>query len=126
MTLATTGSTERVADHFVNYLFDHYQGSRHVRRVSTWIGFILKAIDKVAGNSLQMSRTRQIIFDYQNHRFKARFSHQVGARGGIQIVEVLAGRGAPEGGTALTIRSLSEAEDAYNSLEAQLDEFINR
>jgi hypothetical protein len=126
MTLATRGSTERLADHFVNYLFDHYHGSRHVRRVSTWIGFILKAIENAAGNSLQISRTRQITFDYQGHHFKARFNHSAGTRGGIEIVEVLPGRGAPEGRTALTVTSLTEAEDAYNSLEAQLDQFINR
>jgi hypothetical protein len=34
---------ELLADHFVNYIFDTYQGTRHVRRVATWIGFLLKA-----------------------------------------------------------------------------------
>ena len=34
-------SVERVADHFVNYLFDTYRGSRHVRHVASWVGFLV-------------------------------------------------------------------------------------
>src|SRR5262249_39402797 len=37
MAEATAASVERLANYFVNYLFDRYQGSRHVRRVATWI-----------------------------------------------------------------------------------------
>ena len=35
-------AVERLADYFVNYLFDEFQGTRHVRRVATWIGFLRK------------------------------------------------------------------------------------
>lgn len=28
-------SAERLSDHFVSYLFDQYQGARHVRRVAS-------------------------------------------------------------------------------------------
>ena len=30
--------TERLANGFVSYLFDEYQGTKHVHRVATWIG----------------------------------------------------------------------------------------
>ena len=49
---------ERFADHFVSYLFDQYQGSRHVRRVASWIGFIIIAVDKIAGGTLRQNRQR--------------------------------------------------------------------
>jgi hypothetical protein len=127
MATATTVSVERLADYFVNYLFDRYQGTRHVRRVATWIGFLLKAIERAAAGSLRASRTRQITFHYKGRRFKARYRHRVGnglPRGGIQIVEVFPRRGAPEGSVAVSVTSLSQAEDVYRKLEALLDTFI--
>jgi len=121
----STGTTvERVADYFVGYLFDRYQGTRHVRRVATWLGFLLKAIERVAADSLSRNRSRQLTFEYRDRRFKARYDHHAGPRGGIEIVEVLPGRGAPEGEVAVTITSLTEAEDVYHTLESRLDTFI--
>jgi len=116
---------DRYADHFVNYLFDEYNGSRHVRRVATWLGFLLAAVDRVANGTIALSRTRQLTFEYRGHRFKAKYNHDAGYRGGIEIIEVLPGRGAPEGGTPLTVASLAEAEDAYRTLESQLDSYID-
>ncbi len=49
MASRTQASAERLADHFVSYLFDEFQGSRHVRRVATWIGFLLKAVENLPG-----------------------------------------------------------------------------
>src|ERR1041385_4370553 len=103
-------SIERLADHFVNYLFDTYRGSRHVRRVATWIGFLLKAIENVADGPIRPNRERQIAFSYRGRKFKTRYNHKVGARGGIEIVEVLPGRGAPTGGVVIQVTNLSEAE----------------
>jgi hypothetical protein len=48
---------------------------------------------------------------------------RAGLRGGIDIIEVLPGRGAPEGGTVMQVRNLSEAEDSYLSLKNRLDKF---
>jgi len=53
-------SLDRIADHFVNYLFDEYRGSRHVRRVAAWIGFILKAIER-SGAAVTRNRERQVV-----------------------------------------------------------------
>jgi hypothetical protein len=125
MSTAAT-SIDRIADHFVNYLFDEYQGSRHVRRVATWIGFLLKAIEHTADSgSIQQNRTRQLTFEYRNHRFKARYDHHASARGGIEIVEVLPGQGAPDGGFVTRVTNLGEAEAAYQSLQQVLDGFID-
>lgn len=79
---------ERYADHFVNYLFDEYHGSRHVRRVATWIGFILKAVENVA-DDMTIGRRRQLQFTYRGDRFKVKYDHEAGARGGIKIIEVV-------------------------------------
>jgi hypothetical protein len=124
MAVTSVCTTERLANYFVSYLFDTYRGSRHIRRVATWIGFLLKAIERVAGGSLRLSKTRQILFDYRGIRYKACFRHDAGARGGIMIVEVLPGRGAPEGDIAMSVTSLEEAEEAYLTLEERLDQFI--
>ena len=69
-------SIEQIAEYFVRYLFEEYHGIRHVRRVATWIGFILKAVNRASGGTLQLNRTRQLTFTYKTHRFKARYNHQ--------------------------------------------------
>lgn len=122
---ASTPSVERIADHFITYLFDTYKGSRHVRRVAAWVGFLLKAVAKVAPKSIRLSRQRQIVFGYRERRFKVRYNHRTGKRGGIQVVEVLPGRGAPDGDVLVQVRSLDEAEAVYFSLKRHLDVFID-
>jgi hypothetical protein len=117
---ATTWPVDRYSDHFVNYLFDTYRGSRHVRRIATWIGFILKAIER-AGGEISLSRTRQLQFTYGEDRFKVRYNHAVGQRGGIEIIEVLPLQGSPEGRTVATVTDLSKAEDLYLNLRNLLD-----
>jgi hypothetical protein len=124
MTNDKGASVELLADHFVNYLFDTYQGTRHVRGVATWIGFLLKGLENLPGSQLQQSRERQVRFDYANRRFKARYNHTVGTRGGIEIIEVLPGRGQPEGEVAVQITNLHEAEEVYRNLRSRLDAFI--
>jgi len=117
-------SSERLADHFVSYLFDQYKGSRHVRRVASWIGFIIKAVENIAGSALRQNRQRQIMFDYRERQFKAKYNHKAGLRGGIEIVEVLPGRGVPEGKTVIQVKNLEDAEDCYLTLKTRLDTFI--
>jgi hypothetical protein len=119
-------SSEQLADYFVSYLFTKYQGTRHVRRIASWIGFIIKGVEKLPGSSLGRSRSRQIVFEYRDRTFKVRYNHGTGSRGGIQIVEVLPGRGAPEGQVASSITNLAEAEDVYHSLRRILDAFIKK
>ena len=117
-------STERLADHLVAYLYEQYRGSRHVRRVATWLGFLLKGIEYLPGVEASQRRTRQIEFTYRSRTFKAKYDHKAGPRGGIAFVEVLPGRGQPEGGVVLQVASLDDAENAYRGLKGALDAFI--
>jgi len=110
--LKALSSMDRIADHFVNYLFDQYRGSRHVRRVAAWIGFILKAIER-SDATVRINRERQLTFTYSGHRYKVRYRHNIRPRGGIEVVEMLPGRGSPDGRVVLLIASLQDAEDVY-------------
>lgn len=120
----TTMISEQLANHFVSYLFKKYKGSSHVRRVASWIGFLMLGVEKIATSSLRLNRQRQIMFEYKCHQFKAKFNHETGFKGGIDIIEVLPERGAPEGRTVFQIKNLADAEDCYLSLKARLDSFI--
>ena len=117
--------SERLADHFVNYLFDEYHGTRHVRRVASWVGLIVLAVDRI-GEEKEIRRTRQLGFTFQDRTFKVKYDHSLGSRGGIQIVEVLSGRGSPEGDIATSITSLSEAERFYNNAEEIIRQFVQQ
>jgi hypothetical protein len=116
MPALSSSSPERLADHFVNYLFDTYRGSKHVRRVASWVGFIVKGIVKLDA-SPYIPRDRQLRFHYNGRTFKAKFNHHAGGsqRGGIEIVEILPGRGSPEGGVNRTIKDLGEAAAFYDN-----------
>ena len=122
--MATPITPEMLADYFVSYLFTKYQGTRHVRRIASWIGFVIKGVERVVGANLHRSRSRQIRFDYHNRQFKVRYNHGAGGRGGIQIVEVLSGRGAPEGHVVVDIISLADAERVYRTLGQELNAFL--
>lgn len=119
-----TLSSEQLADYFMKYLVENYSDSRHVRRVATWVGFILKAIERASGGNFSLNRSRQIHFEYRGHTFKAKYHHHAGVKGGIQIIEVLPSQGSPEGAKAMSITNLDEAEVAYQSLEQRLDAVI--
>ena len=121
---ASERSAERVADHFVNYLFDTYRGSRHVRRVASWVGFVIKAIERVSPSAFRRSRMRQLTFTFRGREFKARYNHKAGRRGGIEIVEVLPGRGAPDGAVVAQAIDLAGAEALYHDLEKRLNRVV--
>ena len=117
--------SERLADYFVNYLFDNYRGARHVRRVASWVGLIVLAIDRI-GEERDLRRTRQLGFTFQGRTFKIRYNHSIGGRGGIQIVEVLSGQGSPDGDIVISITSLSEAEQFYNNAEEMIRQLLRQ
>ena len=106
-------SPERIADHFVNYLFAKYPDDKHVRRVASWVGLIVLGIERLDDHRY-VPRNRQLRFEYRGRSYKARFNHRIGSRGGIQIVEILPGRGSPEGQVVRSITNLEEAADFYD------------
>jgi hypothetical protein len=110
--------SERIADYFVSYLYAQYPGDMHVRRVASWIGLIVLGIDKLADRRY-IPRSRQLRFEYDGRTFKAKFNHHAGTgsglkRGGIDIVEIVEGRGSPEGSTVCSITNLAEAARFYD------------
>lgn len=107
---------ERIADHFIAYLFDEYPHNNHVRRVSSWVGLIVLGIEKLADRRY-IPRSRQLRFEYDGRSFKAKFNHRAGPRGGIDIVEIDEGRGSPEGRTICSITNLIEAAYFYDTPE---------
>jgi hypothetical protein len=109
-------SSDRMADEFVNYLFQEYRGSRHVRRVAAWIGFIVAGIEKVRdGEEWDIPRRRQLRFSVAGRKFTASYDHNVEPRGGIVIRELLPGRGSPKSDALHAISTLEEAESFYLS-----------
>jgi hypothetical protein len=124
--MAAQPTPEALAEYFVRYLFEQYHGARHVRRIASWIGFIIKGIERVVGANFQRRRSRQIGFSYHGRDFKVRYIHRTKAcpRGGVQIVEVLQGRGAPEGNIVVEIASLADAERVYHTLGHELSAFL--
>ena len=117
--------SEKLADYFVKYLFDNYRGTRHVRRVASWVGLIVLAVNRI-GEERDLRRTRQLGFMLEGRIFKVKYNHSIGGRGGIQIVEVLPGRGSPEGDIVISITSLSEAEQFYNDAEEMIRRFLRQ
>jgi len=104
---------ERIADYFVSYLFTEYPDNKHVRRVASWVGLIVLGIEKLTGHRY-IPRNRQLRFEYDGRSFMAKFNHKAGPRGGIDIVEIVAGRGSPEGATVCSITNLEEAATFYD------------
>jgi hypothetical protein len=112
---------ERIADHFISYLYTEYPGDMHVRRVASWVGLLVLGIDKLADRRY-VPRSRQLRFDYDGRSYKAKFNHRAGTgtglnRGGIDIVEIMEGRGSPEGETVCSITNLAEAAAFYDDPE---------
>ena len=116
---------ELIADYFINYLYSKYRGNRHVRRVASWVGLLVLGLIRAKGvTNINRRRTRQLAFEYANRMFKVKFNHAVGGRGGIEIVELFEKKGEPEGQRVLEIKTLLDAENAYQSLEAHLKKFV--
>ncbi len=84
-----------------------------MRRVASWVGLIVLGIEKLTG-SRKIPRTRQLRFEYAGRSFKAKYNHKTGPRGGIDIVEIVSGRGSPEGRTVASIKNLEEAARFYD------------
>jgi hypothetical protein len=124
MPTKTAVPLDRISDHFVNYLFDKKADQRHVRRITPWIGLLLLAVDRTADDGVTRRHVRQAVFKYQGRRFKVRYNHKAGTRGGIEFVEYFLGRGSPTGDVAVTVTSLKDAERVYRRLGHMLDEFI--
>jgi hypothetical protein len=106
-------SAENLTSYFTRYVFAHYADRRHVRRVLPWLGFVVMAILRLNDGRVRFNRERQLLFDSKGRTYKARFSHTIGSRGGIELLEVLPGRGMPDGKTLAQVTCLKDAERLY-------------
>jgi hypothetical protein len=113
--IVTNVSASRIADHFSNYLFHGYTGhDRHVQRVSTWLGFLILGIAKL-NVTWRPFRMRQLIFERNGKRYKARYNHKIRPRGGIEFVEVAKSPGSPDIAVVAIIASLDDAAGFYDN-----------
>lgn len=104
-----------MTEHFVNYLFEDYEGdARHVRRVAGWLGLLALGIEKVKA-TWKTSNKRQLVFETGGKRFKVKYNHTIKPNGGIEFVEVEKSQGSPEIKVARRIASLKDAADFYAS-----------
>jgi len=108
-------SADRMCDYFIHLLSNGYNNRRHVLRVSSWVGLIVLGIQRATGVQWRIPRQKQLAFEYAGRMVKARYSHRIKSRGGIEIVEVEPARGLPDKKKILEIRSLEEAERFYNT-----------
>src|SRR5438105_2704230 len=95
MTILQGVTADRIAEHFISYLFNDYNGSGHIRRVAAWVGFIIRGIERAAGNTWWIgggSEMRQLWFTYADRTFKIKYVHSLGRTasqtGGLAIIEV--------------------------------------
>lgn len=112
-------SPEHIANLFAAYLRDNKADAKHVFRVISWLGMLSLAIDKIK-ISWWIPRTRQLHFEAPNKvgpwptaRYKVRYGHKVGTRGGLQIVEITIGKGGAEINTVAEFATLYDVERFY-------------
>ncbi len=105
-------SADRMAEEYLAYLFSEKAGNRHVRRVASWLGLLILGVEKIA-DRWWVSHTRQLCFEASGKRYKVRFNHQLGSRGGIEFVEVQPSQGQPEIAVVKAIGDLGEAAAFY-------------
>ena len=64
-----------------------------------------------------MSHTKQLCFEFDGRRFKARYNPRLEPHGGIEIVEVEPKTGQPDIGVAKAISNLKEAAKFFRKPE---------
>lgn len=107
-----TFSADRMATVYLDYLFEEKSEARHVRRVASWLGLLILGIEKIK-DRWWVSHTRQLCFEVGETRYKVKYDHGAGPRGGIEFVEVEAARGQREIAIVRTILNLDDAAEFY-------------
>ena len=107
-------SAERMAEISLAKLFHNRADSPHLRRVASWLGLLILGIEKIK-DIWWVSHTKQLCFEFDGRRFKARYNHRLKPHGGIEIVEVEAKSGKPDIGVAKAISNLKDAAKFFRS-----------
>jgi len=102
---------ELIANHFVKVICEKKPRTKHVRRVASWIGFLVHGLDKI-GAKFEI-KNRQLRMLAGGRKYKVRFQHKLpvggGIRGGIEIIEM------PSGIPVRQFRNLSECAAFYDN-----------
>jgi hypothetical protein len=101
-------SADRMTELFLAYLFKNRANDRHVRRVASWLGLLILGVEKIK-DKWWLSHSRQLCFEIGSKRYKARFDHKIGQRGGIEFVEIAKTQGQPDIRVARQISDLASA-----------------
>lgn len=104
-------TAEMICDHFVGYICETKADSRHVRRVTAWIGLIVLGIDRIAVDWGYRYK-RQFWFETSDGtRYRIKYGHDIGPRGGLEISKL--DTGIPQSPT-LEFRNIKDCEAFYN------------
>jgi len=109
-----TFSADRMAEVYLAYLFNNKANNRHIRRVASWLGLLILGIAKIK-DKWWVSHTRQLCFEVNGRRFKAKFKHTPRPGGGIHFIEIARTHGQPEISTVKVITNLKEAAKFFKS-----------
>jgi hypothetical protein len=107
-------SAERMAEAYLAYLFRNKADSPHMRRVASWLGLLILGVEKIK-DRWWVSHSKQLCFEFEGRRFKARYNHRLEPHGGIEIVEVESKPGQPDIGIAKAISNLKDAAKFFRS-----------
>jgi hypothetical protein len=107
-------SAERMAEAYLTYLFGKKADSLHLRRVAPWLGLLILGVEKLK-DRWWVSRSKQLCFEFNGRRFKARYNRHLKPHGGIEIVEIETKSGLPDIGVAKVISNLKEAAKFFRS-----------
>ncbi len=105
-------SAERMTEVYLAYLFENYPDNRHIRRIAGWLGLLILGIEELK-DRWWISHERQLCFEVNGTRYKAKYDHKIRPRGGISFVEIEAKPGQPEVQVRKNIPDLGSAEAFY-------------
>ena len=107
-------SAERMAEISLAKLFRNRVDSPHLRRIASWLGLLVLGVEKIK-DRWWVSTSKQLCFEFDGRRFKARYNPRLKPHGGIEIVEVESKPGQPDIGIAKAISNLKDAAKFFRS-----------
>jgi hypothetical protein len=107
-------SAERMAEISLAKLFHNRADSPHLRRIASWLGLLILGVEKIK-DRWWVSHSKQLCFEFNGRRFKARYNPRLEPHGGIEIVEVEPKSGKPDMSVAKAISTLKDAAKFFRS-----------
>jgi hypothetical protein len=106
-------SADRMCEFFRDYIAREFGDKLKIMRIMPWLNLIAHGIDMRKTRWWAVGE-RQLHFEVADgKRYKAKFDHDLGFRGGIVIIEIATTPGEPEIETVESIRSDAEAKEFF-------------